>query len=411
MQNVSIREKCHVNTNRDSDTFVGIRCIDGDFSVNFPLGFHVNEEDKGLRKDILMLISTIAVTIGKKESTVAQERANNFDAGFPIQSHIYLIYDFLSRGYYRERESHYNTGIHGKINWSKTIKTQKPYIQDDTAFYLEFVTKENFVTDNELISLIYEYCVYESFQKLGWLFTASMPRKPRIKYNKKQFIEVVSFKYRQTFNDRNKRLFRNMLAILQEEFDPEAPLNFRYGTNRFEYVWEALIDKVFGIEGKTVYFPKTQWILPEQQFDNASLEPDSIMLWQDKIYVLDAKYYKYGATRRPSDLPESTSINKQITYGEYIAETLLNGEDVVYNAFLMPFDAMAPMWGGATNLMSIGKAISNWKSNEKMYGKKYEKIQGILVDVKYLMGISVKNDETEIAKLASCIEQAMRIEV
>lgn len=407
MQNVSIREKCHVNTNWDSDNFVGIRCIDGDFSVNFPLGFHVSEEDKGLRKDILMLISTIAATTGKKESAVAQERANYFDAGFPIQSYIYLIYDFLSRGYYRERESHYNTGIHGKINWSKTIKMQKPYIQDDTAFYLKFVIKENSATDNELISHIYEYCVYESFQKLGWLFTATMPRKPRIKYNKKQFIEVVSSKYRQTFNDRNKRLFRNMLAILQEEFDSEVPLNFRYGTNRFEYVWEALIDKVFGIEGKAAYFPKTKWILSGKQFDNASLEPDSIMLWQDKIYVLDAKYYKYGTTRRPSDLPESTSINKQITYGEYIAETLLNGEGVIYNAFLMPFDAMSPIWSGATNLMSIGTAISNWKSNEKMY----EKIQGILVDVKYLMGISVKNDEMEIAKLASCIEQAMRIEV
>ena len=29
----------------------------------------------------------------------------------------------------------------------------------------------------------------------------------------------------------------------------------------------------------------------------------------------DAKYYKYGVTGNTRDLPESTSINKQITYG------------------------------------------------------------------------------------------------
>lgn len=44
------------------------------------------------------------------------------------------------------------------------------------------------------------------------------------------------------------------------------------------------------------------------------------MLYQGNVYVLDAKYYKYGATGKLSDLPESTSINKQITYGEFIAE-------------------------------------------------------------------------------------------
>lgn len=402
MQDVNIRDRCRINTNRDSDTFVGIQCVNGDFEINFPLGFHLADDDKTLRKDILMLVNTIATTTGRKESVVSREYMSEFELGIPIQAYIYVIYDYFNRGYYRERESHYSSEMRGKINWSRTIKTQKPYIQDDEAYYLRFVTKKNLINDNELISQIHEYCVYESFQTIGWLFSPGMPRKPEIKYNKKLFVSVVKNKYQQTFDDRNKRLFRNMLTILESEFDPSAAVNYRYGTNRFEYVWEALIDRVFGISGKKDFFPKTAWVLHDGTYDNACLEPDSIMIWGDKLFVLDAKYYKYGATRRPWDLPESTSINKQITYGEFIDEQKKYDESQIYNAFLMPFDSKDPIWDDSSDIQSIGMAVSSWKKNEK----KYEKIQGILVDVRYLMRLSAGMNDAEIEKLAECIEKA-----
>ena len=55
-------------------------------------------------------------------------------------------------------------------------------------------------------------------------------------------------------------------------------------------------------------------------YSNSKLKPDSVMITNDHIYILDAKYYKYGQTKNPKDLPKSASINKQITYGEYVAE-------------------------------------------------------------------------------------------
>ena len=70
MSEYGIRDKCHVNTNRDADTFVGIICDKGDFSVHFPLGFHVSEDDRNLRKDIMLLISAIETTIGHRESGI-----------------------------------------------------------------------------------------------------------------------------------------------------------------------------------------------------------------------------------------------------------------------------------------------------------------------------------------------------
>ena len=103
-------------------------------------------------------------------------------------------------------------------------------------------------------------------------------------------------------------------------------------------------------------------------------------------------------------LPKSTDINKQITYGEYIAEQekfkrLHGNEYKVYNAFVMPFDSLQEQWQGSDSMRNIGYAIGNWKGNDKTY----EKVHGILLDLKYLMKISVREDEQEILRLAECI--------
>lgn len=405
MREIDIRSKCRVNSNREMDTFVGLRCTDGDISINFPMGFHISEDNKELRKDIMLLFTTLAANTERRESELLGQ-GNNFDeVEFPLQSYMYLIKDYFMRGYYREQEVSYKVSKTGKMNWSRTIKTQRPYAQDTDLFYLDFVTKKNSIKENELITLIHEYCVYESFERIGWLFTKMMPKRPRITKREKVFRSVLREKISNTFNDRNRMLFRHMLAIIDFEGDKESDKNYRYGTYRFEYVWEKMIDKVFGIENKADYFPKTTWYVRGNRYDNASLEPDTIMLYGDNVYVLDAKYYKYGITGRTWDLPESTSINKQITYGEYVAGEekfkKRHGNNLrVYNAFLMPFDAFKGQYADVLDMIKIGEAISNWKDNSE----EYQRIQGILIDVKTLMSINVRQEMKEIEKLAELIE-------
>ena len=409
MSDYSICDKCSINTNFDADTFVGIKCDSDGISVHFPLGFRVSDDDRSLRKDILMLMSTIANTTARKDSETNEQSKEYNATVFPLQAYLYVIYDYFSRGFYKEREVIYTQAKQGKINWGRTIKTQKSFVSDNNVFYLDFVVKKNCIKENELITLIHEYLVYESFDKVGWLFTASKPSRPRIKYNERLFRGVLIDKITHTFNDRNKKLFQNMLSIIEYQGNNEAPSKFRYGTYRFEYVWEAIIDKVYGIKGKELYFPKTSWKLEGKEYDNACLEPDTIMIWNDNVYVLDAKYYKYGFTGHPGDLPESTSINKQITYGEYIAENEkfkeLHGSNLsVYNAFLMPYDSHNPLWNSEDNLHFVGEAVSNWKDNSKAY----HRIQGVMVDTKYIMSIAVTQDLREIEKLADLIEKSMR---
>lgn len=156
---------------------MGIKCENGDISVNFPLGFEIAQDEKGLRKDIMLLMNTIKNTTSRKDSAIVEGHKAYNTTEFPIQAYIFLIYDFYARGYYREREVRYCVSKKGKIDWGKTIKTQKAYMQDNNAYYLDFVIKKNTQSSDELISLIHEYCVYESFSKMGWLFTSSIPQE------------------------------------------------------------------------------------------------------------------------------------------------------------------------------------------------------------------------------------------
>ena len=369
------------------------------------MGYHRSKDEKGLRKDILSLINVLAKNTDKKESEIYVGLNQDDPAGIPVQAYLYLIKDFFERGYYKERDTYRQIAKRGKIDWSRTIKTQKPLLQDNEAYYLDFVVKKNTINEDELITIVHKYCVYESFDKFGWLFTSFVPPEPKTGLTKKMMLSVVNDKLQNTFNDRNKQLFRNMIAVIKS-MKEDADSEFRYGTYRFEYVWEKMIDRVFGISEKEEYFPKTTWNLEDgREHDNAFLEPDTIMLLDGKVYVLDAKYYKFGWSGVPGHLPESTSINKQITYGEFIAEESQFMKDghhpVVYNAFIMPYDSKGKRFPTGTPIHYIGSATSDWKGGDK----KYENVLGILMDVKYLMGIDSRTDPSEILKLAGLIEE------
>ena len=76
----------------------------------------------------------------------------------------------------------------------------------------------------------------------------------------------------------------------------------------------------------------------------------------------------------------------------------------VYNAFIMPFDSKS--WQLENNYLSIGEAISGWKSNSK----EYERIQGILLDIKHLMKLNSLGGIDERDQMAACIMECFDYE-
>ena len=398
---------------KNGDEFVGIRMENGFPRVYFPTGYRHAKDIREQRRDILNLISVLSV-YGNRNEFKPSTYGNNSQV-FPIHAYIGVFTYYLNYGYFSEREAVYNRRRTGKIDWGRTVKQIQPQWSQDDPIYLEYIVKRSTSNETSLLTQIHQYCVYEAYQRLGCLFTATEPAKPSIKYNEALFVSVLQAKIASSFNEKHLTLFKQMLDIIRSlGTDGNRNIQF-YGTNDFEYIWEGLIDKVFGISPKDrrEYYPKTTWHLEngtstdvDTELEKSALRPDTIMLYKRNdipgIYILDAKYYRYGITKQPTSLPGSSSINKQFTYAEYV-ETLECAKDSrIYNAFIMPYNADAANNAADYGIKNIGYATGNWKQN----GKTYEKIHGILLDVKTLMHSHTRHPTKAMDRLAELIETA-----
>lgn len=411
MNKKSLWERCEISSNKDEDSFVGIRVKDNDIRITFPMGYNlVESDDKVIRKEILSLLSILKKFNKKKNSEESFERSQQSVLEFPIISYQHLILDYFSNGYYSEKEVDYSSANKGKINWKRTIQKKKPFLADDNAVYLDFIVKKNIINTNTILTRIHEYCVYESFIKLGWLYTDILPMQPLIKFNKKMFVAVLNEAIAQTFNDNKKQLFIAMRNVVNSVNEGDTlSKECSYGTRSFEYVWERMIDYVFGESNKEVYFPKARWTLvgKTESIESSSLQPDTIIRTDDKIYIIDAKYYKYGMTGNPLNLPASSSIQKQITYGEYLTSSKFKevygqifSQDKIYNAFVMPFNKDKKK---EDEYKLVGIANADWKHSDKQY----ENVVGLLLDTKHLMDSCYRQNGVEINKLSISIEKAI----
>lgn len=413
----SLFAACSYNASlSEKDYFVGIKYENESLRINFPLGYKRASTEEELKKDVLNLIGVLSSLSDTNESFIQNQKiAHKENVVFPIHAYLYLIKDFLTSGYYFEKEVVYTKSSNGKANWAKTAKQVKPLLQDDSVFYTEFITRKVKHNENELISQIHQYCVWESFSKIGWLFSSFVPVKPRIKFNKSLFLSIIKTKLSQTFNEKTMLLFNYMIDVIEFLDKSSESKNFAYGTNEFEYIWESMVDSAFGEKNKTKYYPHCYWEIDgkkyssdQLEFKQSALRPDTIMITDkgtenQKTFVLDSKYYRYGESRQLNHLPMSGSIIKQIAYAEYIEKKENRGElkhksKAIYNAFIMPFESRK----ADENMKFVGSARTDYKPGDKSYYK----IKAILVDTKWLMENHNRNDKM-IKELAELIERGM----
>ena len=116
------------------------------------------------------------------------------------------------------------------------------------------------------------------------------------------------------------------------------------------------------------------------------------MEFDNDIFILDAKYYKYGISQKSNDLPDTSSISKQIFYGEY-AKNKYNNKNI-YNAFIIPF----------CNIKENYKIDGYAKLENDSSEEKFKKIAVVLIDMKFLMKQEIKYNDKEIYKLSKLIK-------
>lgn len=413
----NIRERCHVNTNDEGDSFVGVKADTDDAVIYFPIGYQLPANDDDLRTDINNLFQVLAAFM--KEDKVIEESkfAAPRTVDFPMHAYLKIIRDYLRTGrYYIETDPRYKTDTKGNASWPKTVREQRPLVQKNGSLVFTDLTVRSVTPNvNKQITQIHRFCVYEAFEKMGWLYVPFMPEQPGPHPPIKEAIYILTKKLASTHNDIEQGLFgamRDMLIYMDEQTEEKQ---YFFGTDFFERVWEKMVDRAFGVENKEQYFPRTRWLLDYGATrETVPLQPDTIMVFNGKTYILDAKLYRYGWSRNPEHLPNSADISKQITYGEYVEQSRGIANENLYNAFIMPFNreqnlfkkiaedgSIIPAISG--DIGNVGEAVGDWKPNLK----NYERVQGIVIDTRFLMYNYISMSDAEKKELADAIGKVL----
>ncbi len=442
-----LNEICSCESKANSETeFVGIRCEKSkeggalETSIIFPLGYFKDDSalrelpEEELRECVVNLFTVLSdrslqeqINQDSSISTFAEEHGAS---EFPMVSYLNVIRNFLDFGYLDEKEILYKKGANGKINWGRTIKAVRPVITENeqNLVYLDFVARKVCYNEDTLITQVHKFCVHDALVKLGFLFGIDPSEEPQLDFDYDLFCNAIHSKLAKTFNDRDLRLLADLARIVEylaghKTEDGKTANEFYFGVNKFAPVWEAMVDRIFGRlpqgVAKDKFNPHCEWDLSSgvhgYENTNYAMRPDTIMALSSGIFVIDAKYYKFGLTRNPMDLPSSGSICKQIAYAEYVEQFMQEKEipafagmtsGDIYNAFIMPFcaddevDSIASLQSDnlSYKMQFIGHCSGNWKDPD---ARSYHKIAGILLDMKSVMRNYANNPsaQSELAGL------------
>ena len=394
-----------------SNSFVGIRIDEGVVKVFVP---NVFRKEENWKKDIKLFLKSIEIAKTKNKEN-NNKGSNSLDNAWPIDSYLWLINDYLENGLYYNREKKISRSNSGKIEWKRTLQ-QVPIYSDGNIVYDQLITSK-MTPSNDMITHIYIICLRQSIDKIGWLFNYNFHIQIDQVASIKEMIMRVRKELNETFDDVKRIRFNHMLNILTTtEGDNMLSSHYSYGITNYYYVFETMVDMLFdGITGdeKKKYDPNGYWQLNNRsRFLASRLRPDTILKRNKKTYILDAKMYQYGATHDYSKLPETQSLQKQITYGDFVSNNLQDKN--VRNAFILPYnkclrsfiDDLGAIKYNDSNLVYFGYAYVDWRDNEDF--QDYDNIYAFGIDFNYLLNNYNKPDYEIINQFCEVIEENIK---
>ena len=438
----SLHDICTCEGKLNGDEFVGIRCDgkqeDG-LSILFPLGYFASDaamrnlSEEELRECVVNLFDVLSdsqLTGLQNSSIETLDAVEPEKSSFPMQAYLFILRDYMDCGYFCEREVEYQQGANGKINWGRTIKQTQPVLCDGNVVYLNPIARKTNSNEDGLITLVHKFCVHEAASKIGFIFGVEVDNENPLDFDAEMFRSALLQMLSRTFNDHDSMLFRNMLSMVEylekgltEDFSTLK--DFYFGVNKFDGVWEKMVDDIFGtVVDKTEYDPHLKFVASnvagnaadkaecvgqtlESDGDTgeslrSTLRPDTIMALDGSVFILDSKYYKFGIKNSTQFLPGAESVCKQMAYAEYVENHMGIAPENIFNAFIMPYHAEnASLPFGMKNR---GFIYGDWKNVDGAQAdgnRPYHKIACICLDMKSVMRNYSPNSDAQkqLAKL------------
>lgn len=412
---VDIKTNYHKVTNKVDDSFIGVKIKNNKIDFYYPEAYHFDDSSvENSRNDVLAILQTIAIAKTHSDSKIKVESSFSNNEAIPLLSYLWVVRDYLMNGFYVNREKVIKKNQRGKVDWKRTLSGQ-PIISKGNVVYSDLVVSVSNDLDNIIVE-IHKYCVKKSIDILGWLFGIKssnfIETKPFYKELKNVYIDTLRKELNQTFDDEKKERLKNMLSIIEGLSDDQNGNEIVYGVDSYAYIYERMINSIFGNRDATKFSPSANWYLKAKDYnpvESSDLRPDTILIQDNIAYVLDSKFYRFGYTADKRDLPETTSIQKQITYGDFIKNNKMGDEiQKIRNAFILPYNKYVNKLDLSETLEYIGYSKTDYRKGTE----DHEIIHAFLIDLKYVIETwNKRNHGEDVANLVKQIEDIQRTKI
>ena len=412
---VDIKPHYHKVSNKVDDSFIGIKIKNDRIDFYYPETYNFDESSiEKSREDVLAILQTISIAKTHSDSRIKVESSFSNNEAIPLLSYLWIIRDYLMNGFYVNRERVLKKNQRGKVDWKRTLNGQ-PIISQGNVVYDNLVVSVKNDLDNIIVE-IHKHCVKQSIDILGWLFGIKNSNfiecKPYYKGLKNVYINALRKELNQTFNDDKKERLQNMLSIIEGLSDDQNANELVYGVDSYAYIFERMINSIFGNREASKFNPSANWHLKAKEyvpFASSDLRPDTILIHDNIAYVLDSKFYRFGYTADGKDLPETTSIQKQITYGDFIKNNKMGDEiQKIRNAFILPYNKNNNKLCLNGNLEYIGYSKTDYRKGTE----DHEIIHAFLIDLKYVVETwNKRNHGDDVVNLVKQIEEIQQTQI
>ena len=284
--------------------------------------------------------------------------------------------------------------------------------------YTDIISEKKSQVDN-LLTEIYFFCAKRSCDALGWLYGVAFEENGvdyERQFNKKLYLATINTELSHTFDDVKKMRLQHMKNVITGlDDDVIQTREIVYGVDSYDYVYERMVDSMFSNIGNIKeFYPTAEWdlLVEDGPKESSKLRPDTVLEQKledgkKNLYILDAKYYRYGTTFLTKHIPETTSIQKQITYGEYVKMMKPGVYEEIYSAFVMPYSKKTNIHRDRFNkdIEFIGVARAKWIDSQ---GETNRNIAGILLDTNFLINNWVRKNQDNINDIIEIIENNIK---
>jgi hypothetical protein len=379
-QSDSVRDRTH-------NSFVGFITFGSHFIVSLPKVFGPKELPEEKRRRLAKLVYKVfnRYRRRKPEKTaikVYNNSRNQYNRpgsqsdrkASQIHTAHTLIEDFQHNGLWKPHRQVHKKDGNGAISWHRTIGGTLPIQSRSGVFYPEPIHNHSILHHNHRLRQLHNWVLYQAYQHYGWLVTQT--EKNPLDWVQKpgttsELLQIATTQLRQSYSDRDLRLWGALVAYLKVEPKGESPSSLKFlGTFSFHVIFEEMCRWVFEMQDTsivdsnderwsnlkaTIQWEQTsdstqkKWnnqgnildiLLPlevDPKDEKAIIKPKT----GSDVLVLDAKYYDMetlfkegkgkGSLKRA---PSLTDVRKQYVYGQFVRQS--QGVEATRNALCFP---------------------------------------------------------------------------